>query len=234
MGRLLWTGVRVNTKIRLVIVDDYPVVLRGLVAMLKNHPEIEIVGIASTGKIAVEQSVLLRPDVVLMNGAMPDMDGIESTRLIKKEVPATNILMFSGLSGFEKVMPALNAGAIGYIFKDASESELVQAIRQVALGEAWLTPMTVGYVLKQINEADEQERLIEKLTERELDVLKYMARGYNNQDIARLMVVSKATVHSHVSRILAKLEVSSRTQATIYAMRAGLVNPFDDDPVNIN
>jgi len=224
----------VNTKIRLVIVDDYPVVLRGLVAMLKNHPEIEIVGIASTGKIAVEQSVLLRPDVVLMNGAMPDMDGIESTRLIKKEVPATNILMFSGLSGFEKVMPALNAGAIGYIFKDASESELVQAIRQVALGEAWLTPMTVGYVLKQINEADEQERLIEKLTERELDVLKYMARGYNNQDIARLMVVSKATVHSHVSRILAKLEVSSRTQATIYAMRAGLVNPFDDDPVNIN
>jgi DNA-binding NarL/FixJ family response regulator len=222
-----------NKKIRLMIVDDYPVVLSGLVAMFKNHPEIEVVGVASTGKKAVEQSLALRPDVILMNVAMPEMDGIEATRVIKKNLPETNILMFSGLSSNDKVMPALNAGAIGYILKDASEPELVQAIQQVARGEAWLNSSVIGHVLKQINSAEEKEGLIEKLTERELDVLKYMAKGYSNQDIARLMVVSTATVHSHVSRILAKLEVSSRTQAVIYAMRAGVVTAFDDDPTSL-
>ncbi|NMC83837.1 MAG: response regulator transcription factor [Anaerolineaceae bacterium] len=222
-----------NKKIRLMIVDDYPVVLSGLVAMFKNHPEIEVVGVASTGKKAVEQSLALRPDVILMNVAMPEMDGIEATRVIKKNLPETNILMFSGLSSNDKVMPALNAGAIGYILKDASEPELVQAIQQVARGEAWLNSSVIGHVLKQINSAEEKEGLIDKLTERELDVLKYMAKGYSNQDIARLMVVSTATVHSHVSRILAKLEVSSRTQAVIYAMRAGVVTAFDDDPTSL-
>jgi DNA-binding NarL/FixJ family response regulator len=222
-----------NEKIRLMIVDDYPVVLSGLVAMFKNHPEIEVVGVASTGKKAIEQSLALRPDVVLMNVAMPEMDGIEATRVIKKNLPETNILMFSGLSSNDKVMPALNAGAIGYILKDAAEPELVQAIQQVAHGEAWLNSAVIGHVLKQINSAEEKEGLIDKLTDRELDVLKYMAKGYSNQDIARLMVVSTATVHSHVSRILAKLEVSSRTQAVIYAMRAGVVTAFDDDPTSL-
>ncbi|MHC1740237.1 MAG: response regulator [Anaerolineaceae bacterium] len=221
-----------SLKIRLLIVDDYPVVISGLQAMFKSHPEIEIVGIASTGKKAVELSLSLHPNIVLMNVAMPEMDGIEATRLIKKSLPETNILMFSGLSGNDKVMPALNAGAIGYILKDASETDLVQAIQQVARGEAWLNPAVIGHMLKQINNVDEKEGLIEKLTEREMDVLKYMARGYSNQDIARLMVVSSATVHSHVSRILAKLEVSSRTQAVIYAMRAGVVTAFDEDPIN--
>ena len=218
-----------NKTIRLMIVDDYPVVLSGLVAMFKNHPEIEVVGVANTGKKAIEQAVLVKPDVVLMNVAMPEMDGIEATRLIKKEIPATNILMFSGLSSNDKVVPALNAGAIGYILKDATEPELVQAVQQVARGEAWLHPSVIGHVLKQINTAEEKEGLIEKLTDRELDVLKYMSRGYSNQEIARLMVVSNATVHSHVSRILAKLEVSSRTQAVIYAMRAGVVTAFDTE-----
>jgi NarL family two-component system response regulator LiaR len=221
-----------NTKIRLMIVDDYPVVISGLTAMFKGHPEIEVVGVASTGKRAVELALQLHPEVILMNVAMPEMDGIEATRLIKKGFPDTNILMFSGLTSNDKVMPALNAGAIGYILKNASEKELVEAIQQVSRGEAWLNPAVIGHVLKQINNAEEQEGLIEKLTERELDVLKYMARGYSNQDIARLMVVSAATVHSHVSRILAKLEVSSRTQAVIYAMRAGVVTAFDEDPSN--
>jgi len=219
-----------NKTIRLMIVDDYPVVLSGLVTMFKNHPEIEVVGVANNGKKAVEQAESLQPDVVLMNVAMPEMDGIEATRLIKKELPTANILMFSGLSSNDKVVPALNAGAIGYILKDATEPELVQAVQKVAGGEAWLHPAVIGHVLRQINTAEEKEGLIEKLTDRELDVLKYMAHGYSNQEIARLMVVSNATVHSHVSRILAKLEVSSRTQAVIYAMRAGVVTAFDVDP----
>ncbi len=218
-----------SEKIRLLMVDDYPVVLSGLVAMFKNHDEIEVIGVANNGKKAIDLATTLHPHVILMNVAMPGMDGIEATRMIKRTNPEINILMFSGLSSNDKVMPALNAGAIGYILKDASEGELVQAIRQVAKGEAWLHPSIIGHVLKQLNGTEEQEGLIEKLTERELDVLKYMAKGYSNQEIARLMVVSNATVHSHVSRILSKLEVSSRTQAVIYAMRAGVVTAFDDE-----
>jgi DNA-binding NarL/FixJ family response regulator len=219
-----------SDKIRLLMVDDYPVVLSGLVAMFKNHEEIEVIGVANNGKKAIDLATTMHPNVILMNVAMPGMDGIEATRTIKRSNPEINILMFSGLSSNDKVMPALNAGAIGYILKDASEGELVQAIRQVAKGEAWLHPSIIGHVLKQLNGTEEQEGLIEKLTERELDVLKYMAKGYSNQEIAKLMVVSTATVHSHVSRILAKLEVSSRTQAVIYAMRAGVVTAFDDEP----
>lgn len=225
----LENGAEMNSKIHLLIVDDHPVVLSGLVAMFKNHEDIELVGIANNGKKAIDLALTLHPQVVLMNVAMPEMDGIEATRLIKKNNPEINILMFSGLSSNDKVMPALNAGAIGYILKDASESELVQAIRQVARGEAWLHPAMVGHVLKQLNGTEEHEGLIEKLTERELDVLRYMAKGNSNQEIANLMVVSAATVHSHVSRILAKLEVSSRTQAVIYAMRAGVVTAFGDE-----
>jgi DNA-binding NarL/FixJ family response regulator len=215
--------------IRLLIVDDYPVVLSGLVAMLKTYDDIDLVGVASNGKKAVELALNLRPDVVLMNIAMPEMDGIEATRLILHKAPEIRVLIFSGLKGSDKVTPALNAGAIGYILKDASEIDLVQAIRQVARGEAWLHPSVMNSVLRQITGAEEKEGLIEKLTEREFDVLKYMAQGYSNQEIARLMVVSAATVHSHVSHILAKLEVSSRTQAVIYAMRAGVIPPLDSE-----
>lgn len=227
----LENGAKMNSIIRLLIVDDYPVVLSGLAAMFKNHEDIDLVGVANNGKKAIELASTLHPQVVLMNVAMPEMDGIEATRLIKKNNPDINILMFSGLSSNDKVLPALNAGAIGYILKDANEAELVTAIRQVAKGEAWLHPSIIGHVLKQLNGTDEHEGLIEKLTERELDVLRFMSRGYSNQEIANLMVVSAATVHSHVSRILAKLEVSSRTQAVIYAMRAGVVTAFGDDAV---
>lgn len=217
-------------KIRLLIVDDYPVVVAGLMAMFEDHDEINVVGVATNGFQAIEMAKTLHPQVILMNVSMPEMDGIEATRRIKNELPEINIVMFSGLSSNDKVMPALNAGAIGYILKNAEKDDLLQAIHQVARGEAWLHPSIVGHVLKQISGVEEQEGLVEKLTEREMDVLKFMAHGYSNQEIARLLVVSSATVHSHVSRILAKLQVSSRTQAVIYAMRAGVVTVFDEEP----
>ncbi len=212
-----------ESKIRLLIIDDYPVVLSGLVAMLKNHGDIEVVGAATSGKKAVDLSVSLRPDVVLMNISMPEMDGIQATQAIKKQAPEVNILIFSGLSGSQQITPALNAGAIGYIPKDSAEPQLLEAIRQVAKGEAWLHPSIIGQVLKQIQGTDEDTDFIKRLTDRELEVLKLMGEGYSNQEIAKLMVVSNATVHSHVSHILAKLEVSSRTQAVIFAMRAGIL-----------
>lgn len=216
--------------IRLLIVDDYPVVLSGLVSMFKNHEDIELVGVANNGKKAVDLAIAQKPQVVLMNLNMPEMDGIEATRLIKKNDPSVNILIFSGVNTSDKVMPALNAGAIGFVLKDASEPDLLQAIRTVAKGDAWLHPSVIGHVLKQITTNEEREGLIEKLTERELDVLKYMAKGFSNQEIAKMMVLSTATVHSHVSRILSKLEVSSRTQAVIYAMRAGVIPQMEDKP----
>jgi DNA-binding NarL/FixJ family response regulator len=217
-----------DEKIRILIVDDYPVVLVGLVTMLKNHPSIEVVGVANNGRKAVDLAVSLRPDVVLMNVIMPEMDGIEATREIKKKAKEVNILMFTGTGNIDQVTPALNAGAIGYTMKDASETELIQAIRQVAKGEAWLHPAVMNRVLRQIQGPDEEEGLVEKLTERELVVLQYMAKGNSNQEIAKLMVVSAATIHSHVSHILSKLNVSSRTQAVIYAMREGAIKDFTE------
>ena len=218
-----------SNKIRLLIVDDYPVILTGLLAMCKTYDEIDIVGIANNGKTAVELALSLKPDVVLMDLSMPEMDGIEATQLIKRSAPEVNILIFSGQSGPDKVTPAINAGAIGYILKDATEHEIIEAIRQVALGKASFDSAVIGSVLKHIQGEDEQKNLVKKLTERELDVLRHIAKGYSNQEIAKQMVVSASTVHSHVSRILAKLDVSSRTQAVIYSMRAGIIPPLDDE-----
>ena len=201
-------------KIQLLLVDDYPVVLSGLVSMFKNHEDIEVVGVANNGVKAIQLAKQLSPKVVLMNLNMPEMDGIEATREIRKANSAIQVLIFSGINTSDRVMPALNAGAIGFILKDAAEPEILQAIRSVAKGEAWLHPSVVGHVLKQINSTEEQDGLIDKLTERELDVLRYMAKGYTNQEIAKLMVLSAATVHTHVSRILAKLDVSKIGRAS--------------------
>ena len=215
-------------KIRLLLVDDYPVVLSGLVSMFKNHDDIEVVGMARNGKKAIDLASKCNPDVVLMNINMPEVDGITATREIKKANPSTRVLIFSGINTADKVLQVLSAGAIGFVLKDAAEPELLQAIHAVANGEAWLHPSVIGYMLKQMNTAEENEGSLEKLTDREFDVLRYMTKGYSNQEIAEKMVISMTTVHSHVSKILAKLEVSSRTQAVIYAMKAGLV-PSDND-----
>ena len=203
-------------RIRLLIVDDYPVVLTGLQAMLSTYPEIEVIGVATNGFDAVETAIKLHPKVVLMNVAMPGMDGIEATHQIKKHSPDINILIFSGLSSHDKVTPAINAGAIGYILKDSTEANLVSAIKQVARGEACIHPSVIGHILRQVQTNEDQDQLIQTLTEREVEVLKLIGEGHSNQEIARMMVVGHATVHSHVSRILAKLKVSSRTQAVLY------------------
>jgi len=220
----------VKAKIRLLIVDDYPVVLSGLIAMFNNHEDLEVVGVANNGVTAVDLAVSLRPNVVIMNRLMPEMDGVEATQAIKKNTSDVNVIIFSGLSTHDMVVPALKAGAIGYIIKDASEVELIQAVRQAARGEACLHPSIMQHVLHQMHnpEKEEQDDLLKKLTERELTVLKLMAQGYTNQEIAQKLLVSTATVHSHVGHILSKLQVSSRTQAAINAMRAGIVNMPDD------
>lgn len=212
-----------SEKIRVLVVDDHPVVRKGLIAMLETEEGIEVVGEASNGKDAVAQAIALQPQVVLMDLVMPEMDGIEATRQIKQKAPAVNILVLTSFSTNDKVLPSLNAGAIGYLLKDSNPIDLIKAIHQVALGEGSLHPAVTRQVLQQFHELAEDEKTIEDLTDREVEVLRLMAQGYSNQEIARLLVLSPATVHTHVSRILTKLNVASRTQAALYALRKGLV-----------
>jgi NarL family two-component system response regulator LiaR len=213
-----------SDKIRVLVVDDHPVVRKGLIAMLETEEGIQVVGEASNGKDAVAQAVVLKPDVVLMDLVMPEMDGIEATRLIKQKAPGVNVLVLTSFSTNDKVLPSLNAGAIGYLLKDSNPTDLVKAIHQVALGEGSLHPAVTRQVLQQFRGSAEDEKQVEELTDREVEVLRLMAQGYSNQEIARLLVLSPATVHTHVSRILTKLNVASRTQAALYALRKGIVS----------
>ena len=212
-----------SNPIRLLIVDDHIVVRKGLAAMLETEPGLQIVGEASNGAEAVELAKALRPAVILMDLMMPVMDGIEATRRIKQEAPECNILVLTSFSTNDKVLPSLNAGAIGYLLKDSTPTELVKAIHQVAQGEGSLDPAVTRQVLQKIQQPVASAPAQEELTDREREVLKFMARGYSNAEIAQLMVISNPTVHTHVSRILAKLNLTSRTQAALYALRKGLV-----------
>jgi len=212
------------SKIRILVVDDHIVVRKGLMAILETEPGIEVVGEAGDGKEAVEKACSLLPDVVLMDLVMPGMDGIEATRQIKQRVPQVQVLVLTSFSTNDKVIPSLSAGATGYLLKDATPVDLVKAIEQVAQGDGALHPAVTRYVLGQIKNMPEETTVEEELTEREKEVLQYMAQGYSNAEIARLLVVSNATVHTHVSRILSKLNVSSRTQAVLYALKRGIVS----------
>jgi two-component system, NarL family, response regulator LiaR len=214
-----------SETIRILVVDDHIVVRRGLIAMLETEPGMQIVGEAANGAEAVEQARKLVPDVVLMDLVMPVMDGIEATRQIKQEMPSINILVLTSFSTNDKVIPSLNAGAIGYLLKDSTPAELVRAIHQVAHGEGALPTEVTRQILAQLQTpvASPDQPTEEELTERETEVLKLMAHGYSNAEIAKLIVVSNATVYTHVSRILSKLNVSSRTQAALYALKKKLV-----------
>ena len=221
-----------SETIRILVVDDHIVVRRGLVAMLETEPGMQIVGEASNGAEAVEQARKLVPNVILMDLVMPVMDGIEATRQIKQEMPSVNILVLTSFSTNDKVIPSLNAGAIGYLLKDSSPADLVRAIQQVAQGEGALPTAVTRQILAQIQSpiASSEQSAEEELTDRETEVLKLMAHGYSNAEIARLMVVNNPTVHTHVSRILSKLKVSSRTQAALYALKKGWVTLDETTP----
>jgi NarL family two-component system response regulator LiaR len=212
-----------SDNIRVLVVDDHPVVRKGLIAMLDTEEGIQVVGEASNGADAVDQAVALQPQVVLMDLVMPEMDGIEATRQIKQKAPDVNVLVLTSFSTNDKVLPSLNAGAIGYLLKDSNPADLVKAIHQVAQGEGSLHPAVTRQVLQQFRGPAEEEKQAEELTDREVEVLRMMAQGYSNQEIAKMLVLSPATVHTHVSRILTKLNVASRTQAALYALRKGIV-----------
>lgn len=213
-----------NQNIRILVVDDHPVVRKGIVAMLDTEPGLEVIGECSNGLEAVEKSLSLVPDIVLMDLVMPEMDGVEAIRNIKVKQPDLRILVLTSFASDDKVFAAIDAGASGYLLKDSDPEDLIRAIHQVNRGESSLHPVVARRLLQQLQQpAPKKAPEREELTERELEVLKYIAQGNSNQQIAEIMVVSKATVHTHVSRILSKLQVASRTQAALIALKEGYV-----------
>lgn len=207
--------------IRIVIADDHSVVRQGLRMFLGLDPELEVVGEAADGAEALRLAQQLRPDVVVMDLLMPVMDGIAATAAIRRELPDTEVLALTSVLEDASVVGAVRAGAIGYLLKDTQAEALCQAIKAAAAGQVQLTPRAAARLMQVVSTPESPEAL----TERETDVLRLLAQGQSNKQIAQRLHITEKTVKTHVSNILSKLGVQSRTQATLYAVRIGLVSP---------
>jgi two-component system, NarL family, response regulator LiaR len=209
--------------IRILIADDHAVVREGLRTFLSLDSEIEVIGEAENGAEAVDLARRHRPDVVLMDLLMPEMDGITATQEIRRDFPDIEVVALTSVLEDASVVGAVRAGAIGYLLKDAQPQEIVRAIRAAAAGEVQLSPKAAARLVREVRVPDQPE----SLSEREIEVLRLLARGRANKEIAHELVIAERTVKTHVSSILGKLGLRSRTQAALYAGRIGLV-PVDE------
>jgi two-component system, NarL family, response regulator LiaR len=210
--------------ITVMIVDDHEMVRRGACSYLEAQADISVVAQASSGEEAVKLAKEFIPDVVLMDLVMPGMDGIEATRRVKNASPRTQIIILTSFHQDEFIFPALQAGAISFLLKDVKATELLDAIRRASRGEATLHPRIAARVIKTFRSLDPEEAIpFTTLTEREMEVLKLIAKGYSNEKIAEQLVISVGTVKGHVSNILSKLHLVDRTQAAAYAWQEGIV-----------
>ncbi len=216
-------------RIRVLIADDHLIVRKGIETLLSTEDDIQVVGQVANGSEAVTQAQTLKPDVVLMDLVMPEMDGIEATRQITVKQPGTRVLVLTSFAADDKVFPAIKAGALGYLLKDSGPEALVQAIHQVHRGEPSLDPSIARKVLAEMVSTPKKPLSVDPLTDRELEVLRLIARGCNNKEIAEQLVIADITVRTHVSSILGKLHLASRTQAALYALREGIAS-LDDVP----
>lgn len=207
--------------IRVLVVDDHGVVREGLRAYLELEPDLEVVGEARDGREAIRKAQELLPDVVVMDLLMPVMDGVEATAGIKQRLPETHVIVLTSFVDDEKVVPAIRAGATSYLLKDVAAVDLARAIRGAHAGQAQLHPEVARRLMQQVT-APRKPEAAAGLTEREREVLRLVAQGRSNKEIARELVVSERTVKGHVSNILGKLGLQDRTQAALYAVRHGL------------
>ena len=210
-------------RVRILIADDHEVVRSGLRAFLDLDPALNVVGDAADGRQAVLLAHRLRPDVVLMDLLMPELDGISATQAIRRELPDTHVVVLTSMLEDASISGAVRAGAIGYLLKDTSAPELRQAIKAAAEGQVQLSPRAAARLIRGVIAPERPE----SLSEREIDVLRLLARGSANKQIARDLGIAEKTVKTHVSSILGKLGLQSRTQAALYAGRVGLV-PLDE------
>ena len=216
--------------IRVLVADDHAIIRKGIRAVLELVPDMELVGEAENGVEAVRLDKTLSPDVILMDLVMPKMDGIEAIRQIITSRPAAHILVLTTFAGEEMIFPAIKAGALGYHLKDSSPEELIDAIRDVNRGQAALHPVIARKVLDELSASSEQPPTTDPLTQRELEVLQLLAQGWENKEIAGKLYISEATARTHVSNILGKLHLASRTQAALYAIKEGLASFDKTDP----
>jgi DNA-binding NarL/FixJ family response regulator len=213
-----------NELIRVLVADDHAIVRKGICALLETEPDIGVVGEAQDGQQVVAEAQRLRPDIILMDLVMPGMDGVEAIRRIRACQPEVRILVLTSFSGDDKLFPAIKAGALGYLLKESGPEELIRAIRQVHGGESALQPSIARKVLQGLCQPASQGPAADVLTDREVEVLRLVALGQTNGEIADRLAISEATVRTHVSNILAKLHLYSRTQAAVYALREGLAS----------
>ncbi|PEX81910.1 DNA-binding response regulator [Bacillus cereus] len=214
-------------KIKVLLVDDHTVVLKGLAFFLSTQEDLELVGEANNGKEALVKVGETTPDVILMDLYMPEMDGVEATAYIKKEYPNVKVIVLTSFSDQAHVLPALRAGASGYILKDVEPDQLVEAIRSAYKGNIQLHPDIANALLSQTLPVEEKEEepsiQVDVLTARENEVLELLAKGMSNKEVASVLVITEKTVKAHVSSILSKLNLSDRTQAALYAVKNGIV-----------
>jgi NarL family two-component system response regulator LiaR len=217
-------GISLTETIHVFIADDHAVVREGLRALISTEPGIEVVGEAADAGEAVARVRSLHPDVILLDLVMPHKSGIEAIREITRENPEARILVLTSFADDDKVFPAIKAGALGYLLKDASPQELLQAIRDVYRGEPSLDPIIALKLIHELKRPTDLPLASESLTEREMEVLRLIARGLTNQEIAEMLGISERTVRTHVGNILGKLHLANRTQAALYALRKGLAS----------
>jgi NarL family two-component system response regulator LiaR len=213
-----------SEPIRILLVDDHKIVRQGVRAFFDAHEGIEVIGEAGSGAEAVKLVEERVPDVVLMDLIMPGMDGVEATRLAKSISPRTQIVVLTSYHDDEHIFPALQAGALSYILKDVEMEELAEAVFKASRGEATLHPQVASRVIQELHGRKKAENTLEvELTRREMEILKAVAQGMSNSEIAEKLVISKYTVKGHVSNILSKLHLADRTQAAVYAWQQGFV-----------
>jgi NarL family two-component system response regulator LiaR len=217
------TGTERDT-IRLLVADDHAIVRKGICALLATEPDIEVVGEARDGQEAIEAAQRLKPDVILMDLVMPRVDGVAATRCITSSQPQVRVLVLTSFSGDDKIFPAIKAGALGYLLKDSGPEDLVQAIQQVHRGESSLHPAVARKLLQELAHSAEHAPAATPLTKREIEVLQLVAAGHSDRQISAHLGISEATVRTHISNILSKLKLASRTQAALYALREGLAS----------
>jgi len=212
-----------ETPIRVLVVDDHRIVREGIQVLLAEIDDIEVVGEASSGVESIDLTAKLQPDVTLMDLVMPRMDGVEATRRITAAYPEIRILVLTSFITDDKVFAAIKAGALGYLLKDTDAAELVESIRKVHRGEPSLHPEIARKMLSELGQSPSTgEAAVEPLTERELEVLQLVAQGLSNIQISEQLCISPETARTHVNRILKKLHVANRVQATLYALREGI------------
>lgn len=211
-----------SEKIRILIADDHAIVREGLRALIATEPDLELVAEASDGVQAVTKAHALKPDVILLDMMMPRKDGLEALVEIKKDWAEARVIVLTSFSDDEKVFAVIRNGALGYLLKETSPDELLKAIHSVAQGEGFLSPSIAAKVMREINQPPKLPPTKDPLTEREVEILQWVAQGLTNDEIAEKLVVSERTVRTHVSNILAKLQLANRTQAALYALREGI------------